>query len=259
MFGTYGSGDTNLYTPNGVAVAGDGLSAWVADTDNNRIVIWTRPNVSSTTWSFSAKFGTSGSGDTNFNKPRNVAISSDQLTAWIVDTGNNRVSIWTRPDLSSTTWSFSTKFGTSGTGNSNFSVPVNVAISSDECTAWISDSQNQRITVWNRPTTNSTTWSYSTKFGSFGSAPSNFNQPFWVAISPDTLVAWVADKDNHRISIWTRPDPASTVWTATSRFGSPGTANNQFAYPRGVAITPDGRTVWVADNNNTRITVWTGS
>jgi len=258
-FGTSGTGDTNLNGPNGLAVASDGLSVWVADTLNNRIVIWTRPSLSSTTWSFSAKFGTGGSGDANFNNPRNVAISSDQLTAWIMDTTNSRVSIWTRPNASSTTWSFSTKFGTNGTGNSNLSIPVNVAISPDELSAWISDSGNQRITIWNRPDTSSTTWSYSAKFGSFGSAPTTFNQPYWVAISPDTLVAWVVDKNNARISIWTRPNSASTTWTATSQFGSGGTANNQFTYPRGLAVTPDGRTVWVADTNNNRVTIWTGS
>jgi DNA-binding beta-propeller fold protein YncE len=59
-------------------------------------VIWTRPDATSTSWSFSAKFGTQGSGDSNLSGPYSVAVSADSLTAWVADFSNNRISIWTQ-------------------------------------------------------------------------------------------------------------------------------------------------------------------
>ena len=62
---------------------------------NNRIAVWTRPSTTSTTWSYSAQFGTQGSGDSNFSVPTGVFVSADTLTAWVADSGNNRIAIWT--------------------------------------------------------------------------------------------------------------------------------------------------------------------
>ncbi|MFM8593930.1 MAG: hypothetical protein ACKOCK_06005, partial [Chloroflexota bacterium] len=115
-FGSSGSGDTNFSSPTCVAVSSDFLTAWIADSTNNRVTVWTRPDTSSTTWSFSTKFGTVGSGDTNLNGPNGLAVASDGLSVWVADTLNHRLVIWTRPDIASTTWSFSTKFGTGGAG-----------------------------------------------------------------------------------------------------------------------------------------------
>jgi DNA-binding beta-propeller fold protein YncE len=232
----------------------------VADTSNNRITVWTRPDTSSTTWSFSAKFGTSGSGDSNFSNPQGVFVSADTLTAWVGDTSNNRISIWTRPDTSSTTWSFSAKFGTSGSGDSNFRNPKGVFVSADLLTAWVADTGNDRIPVWTRPDTFSTTWSFSTTFGSGGTGDSNFRNPRGVVVSADSLTAWVADTVNNRISIWTRPDTSSTTWSFSTTFGSgPDSGDDNFRYLSGVFVSADTLTAWVADYENDRISIWTQS
>ena len=122
----------------------------------------------------------------------------------MADSGNNRVAIWTRPSTSSEAWNYSTQFGTFGSATDNLAYPSGVFVSPNTLTAWVADSNNNRISIWTRPTTSSMTWSYSTQFGTRGSGAAKFNAPTGVVVSADALTAWIADQNNYRISIWTQ-------------------------------------------------------
>lgn len=200
-FGSFGTGASNFDYPVGGAVSGDGLTAWVADYRNDRISVWTRTSPTSA-FSNQTTFGSSGSGSSNLNVPLGVAISPDGLTAWIVDTNNNRISVWSRPNAGSSAWNNQTTFGSFGDQPSNFFSPQDVTVSSDSLTAWVSDGSNRRIAVWTRPNASSTAWVNQTLFGSNGAGPSNFKSPQGIAISQDGLSVLVADIELRRISVW---------------------------------------------------------
>ncbi|MFT4039762.1 MAG: NHL repeat-containing protein [Thermomicrobiales bacterium] len=255
-FGSSGSGASNLSSPSGVAISKDTLTAFIADTGNTRVSVWRRPDTASTTWSNAATFGSSGAGASQFSNPQRVAVSPDTLTVWIADSGNSRMSVWTRPDTASTTWANQTTFGTNGAGASQFRAPYGVTISADTLTTVVADTYNYRISLWTRPDTASTAWSNLTTFGTNGTGASQFKAPFGAAISEDTLTIVVADTNNYRGSIWTRPDTASTAWSNLTTFSSSGSGPNELAYPNGLAITPDALTVWIADTSNNRISIW---
>ncbi len=87
-------------------------------------------------------------GAPNWFNPGKVFASADQLTVWVTDIEHNQVSEWTRPDPASTTWSFSTAFGSIGTGNSNFDVPMGIVVNGAKDRAWIADVNNDRIVTW---------------------------------------------------------------------------------------------------------------
>ena len=81
-----------------------------------------------------------------------------------------------------------------------------------------------------------------------------------MTVSADGLRVWVSDSGNARISVWTRPDDSSTAWSPQTTFGSYGTGPTQFGGTRGVAVSANELTVWVADTSgitNQRISVWT--
>jgi DNA-binding beta-propeller fold protein YncE len=117
----------------------------VADESNNRISIWTRPDAASTAWSFNAKFGANGSGPGEFQYPSGVFASVDGLTAWVADTGNSRVSIWNRPDSTSTNWTYRAEFGAD-----SLSGPTKLAVSADSLTAWVTNPSYYRIQIWSQ-------------------------------------------------------------------------------------------------------------
>ncbi|MFM9107890.1 MAG: hypothetical protein ACKOWF_14460, partial [Chloroflexota bacterium] len=46
-------------------------------------------------------------------------------------------------------------------------------------------------------------------------------------------------------------------WQNQTTFGSAGSGSSQFSNPGGIAVSVDGLTAWVADESNSRISVWT--
>lgn len=67
----------------------------------------------------------------------------------------------------------------------------------------------------------------------------------------------MADNDNNRISVWTRPAADSTDWSNQTTFGAEGDGPDEFDNPTGVFASADGRTVFVGDTENGRVSVWT--
>jgi len=89
--------------------------------------------------------------------------------------------------------------------------------------------------------------------------PLLFNHPTGLASDGKNLL--VADRFNNRVLIWRTAPAANTPPDLV--LGQPGfTTNNsglgldQLNWPGNVAVTPDGRTVTVADTNNDRILIW---
>ncbi|MCH2672707.1 MAG: hypothetical protein MK011_10600, partial [Dehalococcoidia bacterium] len=83
QWGTYGSGDGELNTPSGIAVASDG-SVYVPDTGNHRIQKFTSEG------GFVTKWGTQGTGDGEFDEPTGVAVASDG-SVYVADSWNDRI------------------------------------------------------------------------------------------------------------------------------------------------------------------------
>lgn len=200
-FGSYGTGDNQFDYPIGGAISPDGLTAWAVDYRHSRISVWNRTSPT-VVFTHQKNFGSEGTGPSNFKIPTGMAVTSDGLTACVVDNNNNRVSVWVRPDAISTDWTNRTTFGSFGTGPGEFFGPHRVAVAPDGLTAWITDGSNRRVSVWTRPSAGSTAWTNQALFGSFGTGPSNFSNPDGIAVTPDGLTTLVADLGLHRVSVW---------------------------------------------------------
>jgi DNA-binding beta-propeller fold protein YncE len=232
-----------------VAVAPDGQTAWVADTNNHRVAVWTKTGP--TTWDNVTTFGSFGAGSSEFDEPFGVAVSANGETVWVGDRGNDRVAVWTKTEP--TGWANLTTFGSLGSGPGQFDSPSGVALSADGETIWVSDRGNDRVSVWTK--TGPTGWANLTTFGSLGSGPGQFDSPSGVALSADGETVWVSDRGNDRVAVWTKTGP--TGWANLTTFGSLGSGPGQFDSPSGVALSADGETIWVSDRGNHRVSVWT--
>ena len=86
------------------------------------------------------------------------------------------------------------------------------------------------------------------KFGSRGSSKGQFDSPNGVAITSDNNYILIADRDNHRIQMFTMEGEfARSV-------GEEGTGQFQFDGPAGIAVHPSGL-VFISDEYNHRIQV----
>lgn len=208
-------------------------------------------------WASQTTFGTYGNGLSNFSSPFAVSLTPDALTVLVANRAGHRASVWTRPDARSTDWSPQATFGSIGSSIIHFAYPEGAAITADGLTALIADASNHRISAWKRSAPGNNDWIPEARFGSEGTGEAQLKFPAAISLSPDGLTAYIADRGNHRVSVWTRPSATRIDWSPQSRFGSgPGSANNQFDDPSGVAVSPDGLTAWVSDSDNRRVSVW---
>lgn len=241
---TFGSGTLN--TPYGVALTSDGLTAVVGDFGNNRISVWTRTNATGTDWSAQTSFGDSGPAPSQLQAPAGVALSSDGLTIFIADSGNNRISVWTRTSIGSADWNAQTTFGAAGSGPGQLLGPMSVSVTADGLTAMVADSANNRASVWTRPDAASTAWTHQTDFAS-----GTLNTPFGIAITADGMTTLIADSLHNRLASWGRTSSSSADWGDTS--SQSGIATGSYSLPDAIALTTDGAMALIADAGNARI------
>ncbi|WP_255317342.1 choice-of-anchor U domain-containing protein, partial [Candidatus Magnetobacterium casense] len=143
------------------------------------------------------------------------------------------------------------------------------------------------------------TYSFVTKWGSFGSGDGQFYHPSAVAIDASGNVL-IADSYNNRIQKFTSIGTFITTWgsggsgdgqfnydhavaidgsgnvyvadgnnhriqkftssgTFITKWGSNGSGDGQFSYPRGIAVNASGSVVYIADNENSRIQKFSSS
>ncbi|MFM9105712.1 MAG: NHL repeat-containing protein [Chloroflexota bacterium] len=256
-----GSGNSQFDIPNGVAITPDGLELFVADTMNNRVTVWSRASIGAA-WQAQTPLGrgapSSGTSNDQFWAPMDVAIQSDGLTLYVADDKNSRVCVWKRASRTAA-WQAQTPLGNGGgSDNDQFFAITGVAVSADGLTMCVADPGNERVDFWTRAAT-SAAWQAGTPIGAgFGEANDKFGYPYRTSLSANGLELYVADQGNNRITIWTRAS-ANAAWQAQAPLGgvNMGSANNEFSDPYGLALAPNGLTLYVADTNNYRIAVWT--
>ena len=177
---TAGNGDGQFLSPTGVATD-SANNVYVADQGNHRVQKF---NSSGT---FQWTYGGSVAGPADFD-PAGVDVSSGG-TLYVTDTGNDRVERW---DVSGLTASFIDSFNGSGTGNSAFVNPFNVAVSASTGKVFVVDSEGNSAEQF------SAAGVYEAKWDTAGSGNGQFLEPLGIATG--TLDRfWVSDTGNNRI------------------------------------------------------------
>ena len=246
--------------PFDVAVSPDGGTLYVGDTSNNRIRKIDTSNGVTTTLAGS---GTEGSADgtgtaASFNQPHGVAVSPDGGTVYVGDLAKNRIrKIDTSGGVTTTLAGSVTGGSADGTGTAaSFNSPYGVAVSPDGGTVYVADTYNARIRKIDTSDGVTSTLAGSTYgFADGTGTAASFDLPHGVAVSPDGGTVYVADTANHRIRKIDTSDGATTTLAGSDTSGSAdgtGTAAS-FKEPTGVAVSPDGGTVYVAGNRDNRI------
>ena len=151
------------------------------------------------------------------------------LTVTFTDTGSTS---------GSETYNFVTNWGTQGTTDGQFDLPVGVALDSSG-NIYVAEYGNNRIQKFNSNGT------FITKWGTFGSSDGQFLLPHGVAVDSSSNV-YVADLDNNRIQKFSYTGAFITKW------GTEGTVDGQFQSPYSVAVDSSGN-VYVSDYGNNRI------
>jgi YD repeat-containing protein len=227
--GWWGSGYDELRDPIGVAISSTGEVA-IADSDNNRISQWLPQGAGGTRMSYSAAFGSAGSGAGELSYPMGSAFDGGG-NLWVSDTYNSRIEEFSPAGKYIAAYT--------GTGSSALSGPTGLAINQSTGTVYVADYNHDRIEEFK--TSNGEVIG---SFGSVGSEPGELREPGGVAIDASGDV-WVADTGNNRV------EEFSSTGKLIAAYGKEGTGEAQFSEPTDLTIS--GTTVDVADAGNHRI------
>ncbi|MBV6342910.1 InlB B-repeat-containing protein, partial [Candidatus Magnetobacterium casense] len=233
-WGSFGTGNGQFSSPFGIAVdaAGD---VYVADTGNDRIQVFNSTGTFITAW------GSSGTGNGQFSSPHRIAVGAvgtAPTDVYVTDTANNRVQRF------STRGGFLGAWGSSGSGDGQFSTPKGIAVDTAG-NVYVVDYDNSRIQKF------SSTGAFITKWGNNSPTDGNFNVPYGVTVDRAGNV-YVADYGNNRIQQF------NSTGTFIAKWGSAGLEDGQFDSAAGISIDAS-NDVYVADEKNNRIQKFTTS
>jgi sugar lactone lactonase YvrE len=182
-----------------------------------------------------ALWGSSGSGNGQFNSPSGIVMDGLGYL-YVVDTGNNRVQKFFFAG------NYVLQFGSTGSSPGRFSRPCGIAIDTyynNNQNIYVADSGNNRIQKFGMDGT------YLAQFGSQGNGNGQFNSPDGVAVDSQGNI-YVADSGNNRVQKFDSNGVYLTQW------GSSGSGNGQFNLPETIAVDSSDN-IYVADYSNSRV------
>jgi YD repeat-containing protein len=162
-------------------------------------------------------------------------LNLTQTTVYDPTTGNV---VETGPSIKPAT--YSSQFGSGGTGDGQFKHPGDVAVDA-KGNLWVLDQGNDRVEEFNEK------GEYEQAFGSKGSGDGQLKEPAALAVDSKGNI-WVADQGNDRVEEFNEKGEYQKV------FGSEGSGAGQFSKygPEGIAIDPHGD-IWVSDTYDGRL------
>ena len=192
----------------------------------------------STPMVYAHQFGSLGTSEGRFNKPRGIAVTTQttQTYVYVADTSNHRIEIYTM-DTSTGVATFSQRKGggdfgySSGSSQYDFSSPHSVAVNYAQTRWAVADTGNHQIKVFNTPSGSEN----DLVFGGLGSIDGKFNNPMAVDFdrSGNIIVG-----DSTRIQVF------SSSGTFISKWNLPNGMNaGEINYVNGIAVNTVGNVI----------------
>jgi sugar lactone lactonase YvrE len=224
VFSTRRNNDTSGTTWPAAMSLKDSTLLWIADGLNDCIKKFDRQG------NLLLRFGSHGSDSGHFNQPCGVALDW-KGRIWITDRLNHRIQVF------DTTGTFLFGFGGQGQDSGKLNSPTGIAITQNK-RVWVSDTKNNQVQV----------------FDSLGNWVKTFKQPDTLGFDTPTGICtdkhgdiFIADTKHQRIV------ELNPFGRRLFIFGSLGDSLCQFRNPIGVASSPGGHYLYVADMGNRRV------
>ncbi len=221
QFGSAGTGNGQFDNPTDIAIDGSD-NIFVVDTSNNRVQKFNSSGV------YQSQFGSAGAGDGQLNSPFGIDLDSSG-NIYIADGTNNRVQ----------------KFNSSGVyqlqftaGLGSFATPVGLATDTND-NIYVADNGNNRVQKFD------TDGTFLLEWGTSGSGNGQFSGISNIAVDNSNYI-YVTDNSNNRVQRFT-PDGTFVDTWGTSVLSS----------PEGIAVNNSNNTVYISENTDNTITVWT--
>jgi tripartite motif-containing protein 71 len=229
QFGKKGSGPGEFNEPFAIATNPTSGNLYISDLGNHRMQEFSPAGKLLSYWE-------------TWSKPHAVSYPTGLAIApsgelYIADEYGNQVSEWVLPEAGSTRVSYTSQFGSSGTGEGQFREPYFSTIDGYS-NLWVTDNDNSRIEEF------SASGKFVAAYGSEGVGNGQLKYPTGIGVNQGTGNVYVSDSGNNRIEEFS----SSGAFVRTFGTSESGKLNN----PMGLKIDSSGN-VWVADKGNNRV------
>lgn len=180
---------------------------------------------------FDFSFGSSGSGNGEFEYPGDVAVD-DSGNIYVADSNNNRIQKFDSAGVYLDQW------GTAGSADGEFSHPYDIELGPDD-KLYVGDSLNHRVQIFDLSK------NFLNKVSSTGETGDSY-----IAANGDI---YVPDFDNDVIRIFDSSLAPKTTW------GTSGSGNGQLDGPWDIAASPDGTKFYILEHLNERVQIFNSS
>jgi DNA-binding beta-propeller fold protein YncE len=202
---------------------------WVGD-NNNAVLAWTADGT------FVHRFGSQGSSPGKFLGGVQGILVPGNGKVYTTDVGNCRLQVFDEnAALSQSNPPPLTHMGSCGGGAGQMNGPRGIEVSPNGNTAYVVETWNNRISIWNLTAKTATT----AKPSCGGKA---LKSPWGITWDPSNTWLYVGDLGNSRVVRWS-PSSPSTCQVVTTGSDAP----QAFKGPNYLAFGPDGR-LYVSDN-----------
>jgi DNA-binding beta-propeller fold protein YncE len=245
--------------PRGLAISPNGGAIYVADYNNHRIRMIRDGQVTTVAGSGVKGYADGAALQTQFNLPTGLAISPNGGAIYVADQCNHRIRMICDGQVTTVAGSDMQGYADGAALQARFCYPTGLAISPNGGAICVADQTNNRIRMIRDGQVTTVAGSGVGGYADGAALQAQFNIPAALAISPNGDAIYVADQGNNRIRM-IRDGQVTTVAGSTSVAGSGvgGYADGaalqaQFNYSTGLAVSPNGGAIYVADYHNKRI------
>lgn len=269
-----------LNTPSDVYYDNANQRLYVADTGNNRVLIWTSgissngQNADLVIGQASTSDSTPALGNNGLASPFGVAVNTGTGAVAVADRDNHRVLIWTSPIVQNGQAANyvlgQTDFdsGNYGLSSTTLRTPKSVSFDVNRNYVFVADSDNNRVMVWtsavssNGQAANYALGQVNFNSGGTGTTSVTMNHPSYTYASPNSNTVMVADSNNNRVLIFNNniiqngQAADRVLGQANMNTGGAATTQAGLSNPAAAIVNPTNGKVFVVDAGNNRVTYY---
>ncbi len=245
-------GINELNNASSVTVSPDGKQVYVTSAEDDALTVFDR-DAATGTLTFKTFFKDGRDGVNRLEVPNSVAVSPDNKQVFVAASSDDSLTVFDR-DAATGTLTFNTFFRDGRDGVNQLDGATSVAVSPDGKQVFVISFIDDSLTVFDRDAT-AGTLTFKTAFKNARGGINLMDRPEDVTVSPDGKQVFVASSWSHSLTVFDR-NAVSGALTFKTAFRDGQGGFNLLRSATSVAVSPDGKHVFVASSGDDSLTVF---